>query len=277
MNWHDNSLKILSLTETEIAILNVLTEAKSVQEIAKDTRLSRTGINYALKTLISKELVISKRKGKRHVYLTIPLDELAKKIKKTLDEIEIANAEKKGVKVKLTKKDEFIIHVGPKEIIPAYKRIAAENKNERIRAIQHHRSWLEIIKTITPKQLIEFNEAIKTNHIILDGMLNESAYKEYEKEIAEDPEQHLDVAKSLEGRMADYTVFPDDMFNQDAEIWIFRTTTLIINWKEVVAIEITNAAMTGFLKNMFEYVKAGGRKIDHGKAMRNVLSKDLLH
>jgi sugar-specific transcriptional regulator TrmB len=275
MNWHDKSLKIFSLTNTETVILNVLAEAKSVQEIAKSSHLSRTGINYALKTLVSKELVISKRKGKRRIYVAISLEDLSKRVKATLDEIEIANAEKKGAKVKLTKKDEFIIHIGPKEIIPAYKRIAAENKNERIRAIQHHRSWLEIIKTITPKQLIEFNEAIKTNHIILEGMLNESAYKEYEKEIASDPDQHLDVAKSLEGRMADYTVFPDDMFNQDAEIWIFRTTTLIINWKEGVAIEITNANMTGFLRDMFEYVKAGGRKIDHAKSMRSVLSKDL--
>jgi predicted transcriptional regulator len=274
MDWHDKSLKILSLTSTETVILNVLAEAKSVQEIAKGSRLSRTGINYALKSLVSKELVISKRKGKRHVYLAIPLDELAKKMKKSLDEIEIANAEKKGVKVKLSKKDEFIIHVGPKEIIPAYKRIAAENKNERIRAIQHHRSWLELIKRITPKQLIEFNEAIKTNHIILDGMLNESAYKAYEKEIEEDPEQHLEAVKSLEGRMADYTVFPDSVFNHDAEIWIFRSTALIINWKEGVAIEITNANMAGFLRDMFEYVKAGGRKLDHGKAIRNVLEME---
>lgn len=274
MNWQEKSLQIFGLTDTETAILNALTEAKSVQQIAKDTRLSRTGINYTLQELLRKDFVIAKKKGKRHVYTALSLEELAKKVKKTLDEIEIANQEKKGARVKISKRDEFIIHVGPKEIIPAYKRIAAENKNERIRAIQHHRSWLELINRITPKQLVEFNEAIKTNHIILDGMLNESAYQAYEKEIAENPEQNLEAVKSLEGRMADYTVFPDGHFDYDAEIWIFKTTALIINWKEGVAIEITNANMTGFLKDMFEYVKAGGRKLDHGKAIRSVLQKE---
>ena len=73
--------------------------------------------------------------------------------------------------------------------------------------------------------------------------------------------------------MADYTVFSDEFFNYDAEIWIFKTTTLIINWKEEVAIEITNANMTGFLKDMFEFVKVGGSKLDHNKAMRDLLAK----
>lgn len=74
--------------------------------------------------------------------------------------------------------------------------------------------------------------------------------------------------------MADYTVFPDNFFNHETEIWIFKTTTLIINWYEEVAIEITNAHMTKFFKDMFEFVKAGGRKLDHNKAIRELLSKN---
>lgn len=271
MDWADKSFKILSLTPTETAILNVLGKAKSVQNIAKDTSLSRTGINHALKGLISKGLVKSGIVGKRKFYSSLTLNELSERFKKTLDEIEIANQDKRGAKIKISKEDEFVIHVGAKEIIPAYKRIAAENKNERIRAIQHHRSWKELIEKISPEQLIEFNESIKKNHIILDGMLNRSAYEAYRKEINEDPKKHAEAVKSLEGRMADYTIFSDEFFNYDAEIWIFKTTTLIINWKEEVAIEITNANMTGFLRDMFEFVKEGGSKLDHNKAIRDLL------
>jgi len=119
---------------------------------------------------------------------------------------------------------------------------------------------------------IEFNEAIKKNHIILDGMLNRGAYNAYKEEIKKDPEKHADMIESLEGRMADYTVFSDEFFNYDSEIWIFKTTTLIINWNEEVAIEITNANMTGFLKDMFEFVKEGGSKLDHNKTMRELLN-----
>ena len=103
-------------------------------------------------------------------------------------------------------------------------------------------------------------------------MLNESAYNAYKDELKTEPDKNKSVIKSLEGRMADYTIFPNNMFNYDSEIWLFKTTTLIINWHEEVAIEITNANMTGFFQDMFEYVKAGGRKYDHNEAIRKLLN-----
>ena len=274
MNWTDKSFKILSLTDTEVAVLNSLPTPKNVQKITEDSNVSRTGINHVLKKLTSKGLVKCESVGKRKMYASVTLQELSKKFQQTLDEIEIANTDKKGAKIKISKEDEFIIHIGTREIIPAYRRIAAENKNERIRAIQHHRSWNELIEKISPEQLVEFNEAIKKNHIILDGMLKKSAYSAYKQEIKTNPAKHTEAVKSLEGRMADYTVFPDNFFNYDAEIWIFKTTTLIINWHEEVAIEITNANMTGFLKDMFEFVKAGGNKLDHNKEIRELLKEN---
>jgi hypothetical protein len=73
--------------------------------------------------------------------------------------------------------------------------------------------------------------------------------------------------------MADYTCFADDKFNHDAELWLFKNTSLLINWRDEVAIEITNRSMTAFLKDMFEFVKEGGQKIDHNLAVRGALEK----
>lgn len=271
MNWSHTSLKILGLTQTEIAVLNVLQVPRAVQNISRLSRVSRTGVNHVLEKLKDKGLVSYEVVGKRRLYKCIHLEELARVFQQASDQIQVSWANKKGARIKLSKEDEFIIHVGAKEIIPAYKRIAAENKNERIRAIQHHRSWSQLVEKISPKQLIEFNEAIKTNHIILEGMLNVSAYDSYKREVRDNPEKHVEAIKSLEGRMADYAVFPDNFFNYDAEIWIFKTTTLIINWKEEVAIEITNANMTGFLKDMFAFVKESGKKLDHNETVRTIL------
>ena len=268
-------MRLLSLTETEIKVLNVLAVPKNVQDIAKDSGISRTGVNHVLKGLAYKGLLNKEVVGKRYIYSSVNLEQLAQKFQQTLDQIDMLNQDKKGARIKISKEDEFIIHVGTKEIIPAYMRIVSENQNERIRAIQHHRSWKVLTEKISPKQLVEFNEALKKNHIILDGMLNKSAYKEYGEEIKKDPKKHSDMIKSLEGRMADYTVFSDEFFDYDSEIWIFKTTTLIINWNEEVAIEITNANMTGFLKDMFEFVKEGGSKLDHNKAVREVLKQGL--
>jgi sugar-specific transcriptional regulator TrmB len=246
---------------------------KNVQNIAQESKVSRTGVNHVLKSLIRKGFVEFELVSKRRRYCAISQEQLITKIKSALDQVDIRAKNKKGVRVKISQEDEFTIHVGAKEIIPAYRRIASENKNERVRAIQHHRSWNELIKKISPEQLVEFNEQIKKNHLIVDGMLNRSAYKAYKEEIKSEPRKNKSAIKSLEGRMADYTVFADEFFNYDAEIWIFKTTTLIINWHEEVAIEIINANMTWFLKDMFEFVKAGGSKLDHNQAMKELFDQ----
>jgi len=271
MNWRHKSFKIFGLSLTEEKILGALEMAKSIQDISTDTDLSRTGINHALKNLIKKEIVQKLKIGKRRIYIAITPNQLVEKMQVTVDDVLLGYSDKKGARIKTSKENEFIIHVGAAEIVPAYQRIASVNKNERIKAIQHHRSWQELLEKISPAQLVDFNQSIVKNHLILDGMLNESAYESYQEEIKNNPQKNKEAIKSLEGRMADYTVFADNFFNYDSEIWLFKDTAMIINWHEEVAIEITNANMAGFLNDMFEFVKMGGRKVDHNKNLREVL------
>ena len=276
MNWHNKSLKILGLTDTETEVLKSLSLAKSTQDIKRLTGLSRTGIKYVLEKLMEKEMVEKVKVGKRFIYMAISKKELLQKLKEIFDEINIESGsvgELTGARIKTSKENEFIIHVGAREIVPAYQRIASINKGERIKAIQHHKSWVELSEKVSKEQLVEFNKSIVKNHLILDGMLNESAYDSYLQEIKKDPRKHKDTVESLSGRMADYTVFPNSVFNYNCELWLFKSTTLLINWHEEVAIEITNQSMTPFLRDMFEFVKAGGKKIDHNKVIKGVLER----
>lgn len=277
MNWHSKSIKILGLTESEIEVLKALELAKSTQDIKRLTGLSRTGIKYVLEKLIDKGMVERVKVGKRYIFMAISKKELSSKFKNIFDEINIeAGATQGGLagaRIKTSKENEFIIHVGAKEIIPAYQRIASINKGERIKAIQHHKSWMELLEKVSKDQLVDFNRSIIKNHLILDGMLNESAYDSYLQEIKKDPRKHKDTVESLSGRMADYTVFPNNMFNYNCELWLFKSTTLLINWHEEVAIEITNQSMTSFLRDMFEFVKEGGKKIDHNKVIKGLLER----
>ena len=273
MNWSHNSLKILGLTATETGILQVLKHPQNVKDIARNSGISRTGVNYCIKNLLKKGLIVYTKRGQRKLYVSLEPQQVINELQYTIDSINIESGKKKGARIKTSKENEFTIHVGTQEIIPAYQRIALENKNERIRAIQHHRSYNELLEKITSKQLVNFNQAIIENKLIIDGMLNKSAYKAYQEEINKNPEKYKGAVESLEGRMADYTSFPDEYFNYSSEIWLFKNTALIINWREEVAIEIINQNMTSFLKDMFEFVKMGGEKIDHNEAMRRILNK----
>ena len=273
MNSSEELYDIIGLSDTEKSILSVLSDAKNVQDISELTNISRTAINYCLTSLLRRGLVRVIHNNKKKAYVGLTKNELIDKLQEAIDDVKFQHSGKKGARIKTTKENEFIIHVGTKEIIPAYARIASENKNERIRGIQHHKSYNELIDKITPHQLVEFNKTIIKNHLIMDGILNESAYQSYKREILTNPEKYKGSVESLEGRMADYTFFSDNVFNHDAELWLFKNTSLLINWHEEVAIEITNKSMTAFLKDMFEFVKKDGKKFDHNQTMKNVLEK----
>jgi sugar-specific transcriptional regulator TrmB len=274
MNWADKELNILGLNTFERKILASISTACQLSEIARITGILRTSIAYCLKGLLRRELIQRVRFGKRYRYIAISPDILINKIQSVAVSSALRDSSTiKGARIRMNLEDEFIIHIGSKEIIPAFKRIAENNKNERIKAIQHHRSFNDQVEVATPKQISEFNSAIIKNNIIIEGILNKSAYGSYLHEIISNPEKAADAIKTLEGRMADYSVFPDNRFDYHAEIWIFRMTTLIINWKKKVAIEIINSDMTKFIGEMYEYVKDSSEKIDHNEMMRELVKK----
>jgi len=267
MQWDQKNLKLLGLGHIELKILESIIEPKNPTEISKLTGEIRTSINYNLKKLIERGLVERIKTGRRYLYVSQSPAEIRRKLQNMSD---LFGPHSEGIRIKTNKEDEFIVHVGANEIVPAFIRIALEIKNERVKAIQHHKSFTDLLSVASKEQIETFNEAIKKNKIIVDGMLNESAYKNYYQKIKNNPEDFFLQIKTLEGRMADYSVFPDDKFDFHSEIWIFKTTTLIINWKEKVGIEVTNANITNLLREMFEYVKESSRKIDHNKMMREL-------
>jgi predicted transcriptional regulator len=272
MNWNNSALKILGLTNTETIVLMSLNTELSVQNLSKVTKLSRTGINHILDKLIKKKLVVCYIRGRRRFYKTNSNRQIIDILQQSIDSLEMNLENKQGIRIKLSEQDEFIIHLGSKEIVPAFKRISSEMKNERVKAIQHHKSFIDQLEKATPEQIIDFNKGIINNSIIVDGLVNEGAYYSYEDEIKKDPQKFKRQIEGLEGRSSDYSVFPDNNFNCSSEIWIFRTTTLIISWKDGVAIEIINQNMTALLQEMFEYVKKSSRKIDHNKVMRELIT-----
>lgn len=270
MNWSQDSIQMLGLSPVEVSVLNVLSTEKNVRDITHDSGVSRTGVNYCLTKLVRKGLVSPIRIKRRVKYVAVSKEILAKKFQQAMDDLQMSAKEKRGVRIRTSKENEFIIHVGIEEVIPAYLRIVKESKNQRIKAIQHHRSWNAMLEKISQAQLVEFNKTVIQNKLIIDGILNESAYTQYKEEIKSDFKKNAAAVESLEGRMADYTTFPDQFFDHDAEIWLFKDTALIVNWREEVAIEITNKEIMLFLRDMFEFVKVSNRKIDHNRLIKQV-------
>lgn len=191
-----------------------------------------------------------------------------------LGEMKSTARERKGAQIRISKESQFTIHVGYREVLAAYARIAAENKDTRIKAIQSNKSWNTIVAKLPPEELIQFNQYVIDNNLIIDGILQGDYYDMYKEYLKKNPvASATETAKSLTGRMADYTLVPKQFFDVYSEIWIFQTTVIVINWNEEVAIEITNREIMSFLRDMFEFVKMGGTKVDHNKVMADILAE----
>jgi len=274
MNWRENTLDILGLNDTEQAILECLSTAKSIQEVAEETKLSRTGINHSLKKLYKKDLVTTIRHGKRKLFIALTFTELALKLQRLQDAIHIESGSKKGIRLKTSKENEFVIHVGTKDLINMYERIMSLHKGERWKAIQPNKSWMNQHKKLTKKELVRINNAIRNNGIIVEGILQDNAYSLYREYFKDDPKALQEIGESLTGRAADYTMIPHHFFNYHAEIWLFEKTFCIINWEDEVAIEITNEDIMNFMKDLFEIAKTKGTKIDHNQTMKEILGME---
>ncbi len=274
MNWSNKSLSFLGLDKKEILILEAFKEAKNHGEVAEMTHVPRTSVAFTAKRLLQKGLLLPVRHGKRFLYVSLNEEQLQNRLKQTLGEMRVTANERKGAQIKISKESQFTIHVGLNEVIEAYSRIAVLNKNTRIKAIQSYKSWITIVEKLGPDGLIRFNQFVRDNDLIIEGILQENYYELYGKYLREHPRSDsIDTAESLGQRMADYTLVPAEYFNVYSEIWIFRTTVIIINWQDEVAIEITNDQMMSFLRDMFEFVKMRGKKINHEQELRKMLEK----
>lgn len=274
MNWSNKSLSFFGLDKKEVQVLEAFETAKSHGQAAEGTKIPRTTVAFVTSNLIKKGLVLPVKHGKRFLYVAINEEQLRDRLKQMLGEMQATANERKGAQIRISKESQFTIHVGLNEVIEAYSRIAAINKDERIKAIQSYKSWITIVEKLGSEGLIRFNQFVRDNNLIIDGILQDKQYKWYGEYLKEHSQpESMDTAESLGSRMADYTLVPSEFFDVHSEIWIFRTTVIIINWRDEVAIEITNDQMMVFLRDMFEFVKQGGRKINHEEELRKMMER----
>lgn len=271
MDLAQESLKILGLNTTELSVLRAFKVVKNVNDAVIETKISRTGIVYCLKNLAYKGLIKKIRSGKRYRYVAISPVELSNKLKNISEEISIGSGTVQGARIRTSTESEFVVHVGIKEIISMYEKVMSLNKGERWKAIQPNKSWMNMHKYVAPQEMIKVNNFIRENGIIVDGVIQDNAYKLYHEFFKNNKESLHAVAESFTGRSADYTLIPHQFFNYNAEIWFIKNTVCLVNWLDAVAIEITNPDMRNFIKDMFEIVKEQGMKVDHNQAMREIL------
>lgn len=259
MNWKSPSLKILNLTDTEKEVLTLLKEPRSIQELANLSPVPRTSLAYTVNKLVERTFVEKILIGKRNKYYSIPAERLQVMLEDASPRL---GAKKQGTRIQN--------YTGIDTIYRIQAEMLSTVRNERVRAIQPNKSWTGLHAKVAPERVIHINNIIRNNNLIMDGIIERNAYTLFKQNNLNNPKWNR-LAKSFGDRMADYIYAPHNYLTDQVEMWLVRNTILFIDWREEIAIKITDKHMSHFMQDMFTIVKETGARIDHNQAIRRVL------
>ncbi len=263
--------EVLELKTAELKVLKVLEEALNITQIAEKTDIPRTSLNYMLSKLKSRGL--AKRQGK--LWVSVTQQELSYIFRELYEQSLIVNdTDEHKIHVSSSRNTGVILYHGHKNMISLYRRMLKLNKHERLSILQPNQSTELVLKKFPLEELNEINRYIQQNGVIVEAVLHENAiphYFETLKKTGKTNETLRDIAQSLTNRTADTTYIPKELLTFKSELYIMDDIALILNWDQEMGIEIKNQDMVGLLKQLFEFVKSHGKKVDQNPIIQDVL------
>lgn len=253
---------VLGLTPLDRTVLRALECApgpRSVSALSRDLKIPRTTVAFTLSGLHARSL--AKRipvKGHREwvigdaTRITSALSPLLSSFSKEAQLGQINDA-LVGIEA----------YRGVRRIEHACERILNLVEGERVYCIQGTLAAVLSIKKIAPAFLLQFHAGLKKRGIIMEGCSGESALSLFhslsDRELA-----------SHQGRATVVSVFPDEYMTHDADIFAFENVSLVVFWKEEIALVIRYAPLVAVLRSLVSLLSVVGRKVDLNKHIEHI-------
>jgi len=256
-------LKFLGLGQKEYIILEVLKASNSLRpvDIARKTGISRTTVNFLLKKLQSRGILIRNKIKNHYEWLIIENLQIQRRIESLYKFLNITPF--KGT-IYLPQDIGIEVYKGKKRVLKAYENILKIGTNKRIFSIQGNKSAAAALKDL-PKFYINYLQSGYRKHkIILDGIIGESSLN-YIKNL-----KPKDL-KIYENRLVVAYVIDDSFMDFDMDILIFEKTVVLVNYEKNLVVIIKNDEIRKVIMNMMEVMKTIARKIDLNKIIKELL------
>lgn len=261
---HNQKIKAFAGIDNEAAgILAVLRGGPMRPiEIARESHIGRTTVNYILKQLQARGIISRITVGKHYEWTMIDnrklntlIDQLYGFYRVTSATEIISMPEKIGVEVLL----------GKEGLKLAYRIVLQAQHGERIYQIQGARATHSAI-IMGEKFLKQAQEEMKQRGIVLEGILGKSALAytaTLPKYLLEDYASRLVVAY----------VVDDSLINFNIDILLYKKQVIIIDFTKELAIIIKNEQIRDAIFCLYESLKQLSRKIDLNNYFQQVIDK----
>jgi hypothetical protein len=258
--------KILHLSTSETALIRALDAPKNVTQLATETRIPRTSIGYMLESLEERGIVLRTIHGKRFVYSLAQKEALSR----LTDEVRTFFDPSLSM-VTTPSFDGLRVYKGVDAIIALHREMLEKQpRHSRVKAIQPNASFLNLFDRASIEQMITLNTAINESGAIMDAVVEKDAYKVYEEYWKLDPEGFSRLNPTFLNRTTDYVALDRKSIPFVNELWIYFDSVVISNWKDGLAVMITNQETRGLLEVLYDTLKMTGTKVNHAEEIQRV-------
>jgi hypothetical protein len=254
------SAHLLNLKKPEEAVLCILEQKPlSVAEIARLAALPRMTAFQALQSLKKRRLAERMLVGKRHFWVRIETNQASNLLQMTFDALinPSDNSERKL----------FIkTYEGAESLFSVLKNLFEAHVGERLVGFQSTDSAKECVGALGMERIIAINELIKEKGIIVEAILGKS-FVELGQQYGPEWEE------SYVGRAAAVTIVPEEYMNLGVDIYVFRSSLLIIHWQEKNMLEIIHPEIVDTFRRLTHSFALLGRKVDINALVREKSEK----
>jgi DNA-binding transcriptional ArsR family regulator len=263
---------LLGLTKNEINILGLLKKganSMAVSDISRVTKMPRMTVYLGLESLKKRGLTDYKRKGKRRFWYMVDTKTFTSNV------IHALTALTGGSEIGITTNNSgFTIYRGIDSLYKSWESLKDLPPHTRVYGIQPTASIKLSVKKLDWKRLKPLQETILGKPIIIDGVIPEDYYPVYAKLFAHDKDLQKRSLESFIGRGTDMTFIDERYFkDSETELLILPNVAYLTDWRNEVAIEIKDAVMLAFLRQLYELAKGYGRKVDQNAYIKDLLEK----
>ncbi len=261
---------LLGLSRHEEKVLSALAkEPLGVSALAREIKLPRTSLNYALKKLHQRGLVVTKPHGKRRVWTMHDNLELRDRFFAVGESF--APAEKGISSFAVSPEMRIEIFRGSKNLLRLWHMMTDLDKFERLYCIQPDASFNaalgHALGGASYQEILDINAKIKARKIIVEALVHEHSAHTIPETLAAREVEPAQFLGGFVGRLADTMKLPPEFMDVSAEMYLYRETFVIINWAHEVGITITNKEISQFFKSLFEAAKYLSHKYDQNERM----------
>lgn len=258
------SLAILGLSKKQEKVLLAVQEGVNTPLLlARALKLSRTNV-YAILLNLKKRGLVGSRiiDGKKYwnINTAKELEESIYEAKKSLLQLSIGSQEVYGLADSMV-----LIHRGKDAIKKAMSEMFAGHKNERFYSFQGDIAADNWNKVFSLNETNKFNELVKKNSIITEGIINEHWFERQAELLG--PEW----VKEFEGRMTRTVLIDEKYFNHGGQLFIFKNSIYLLALGEELIIEMRHSEIQKLILSFFKFIQERGKLIDANALLRTLI------